>query len=74
MLLRIVSMLTRLIGRADVVSESSEEYNAAGEHEYRFTEYRCAEYEYESCAQRGLRNRWTMIEVAPSNARGYDDA
>ncbi len=32
---RIVSMLTRLIGRADVVSETSEEYNAADEYEYR---------------------------------------
>ena len=37
-------MLTRLIGRADVVSESSEEYNAAGEYEYRDAEY---EYEHE---------------------------
>ena len=37
---RIVSMLTRLIGRTDVVSETSEEYNAADE-------YRDAEYEYE---------------------------
>ena len=35
-------MLTRLIGRADVVSESSEEYDATGEYEYRD-----AEYEYE---------------------------
>ncbi len=44
MLKRIVSMLTRLIGRADVVSESSEAYNAAGEYEYRDAEY---EYEHE---------------------------
>jgi hypothetical protein len=44
MLRRIVSMLTRLIDRIDVVSESSEQYNAAGEYEY---EYRDAEYEYE---------------------------
>ncbi len=35
MLKRIVSMLTRLIGRADLVSESGEEYNAAVEYEYR---------------------------------------
>jgi four helix bundle protein len=41
---RIVSMLTKLIGRVDVVSESSKAYNAAGEYEY---EYRDAEYEYE---------------------------
>ncbi len=41
---RIVSMLTRLIGRADVVSETSEEYNAADEYEYRDAEY---EYEHE---------------------------
>ncbi len=41
---RIVSMLTRLIGRADVVSEFCEEYNAAGEYEYRGAEY---EYEHE---------------------------
>ena len=41
---RIVSMLTRLIGRADVVSELGEEYNAAGEYEYRDAEY---EYEHE---------------------------
>jgi four helix bundle protein len=39
---RIVSMLTRLIGRPDVVSELSEEYNAVIEYEYRD-----AEYEYE---------------------------
>ena len=44
MLRRIVSMLTKLIGRADVVAESSEEYNAAGEYEYRDAEY---EYEHE---------------------------
>ncbi|MEM6473522.1 MAG: hypothetical protein AAF802_28440 [Planctomycetota bacterium] len=36
MLKRIVSMLTRLIGRADAVSESGSEY-----------EYRRAEYEYD---------------------------
>ena len=36
MLKRIVSMLTRLIGRADVVSETGEEYNAAVEYEYRY--------------------------------------
>ncbi|MFG0261255.1 MAG: four helix bundle protein, partial [Novipirellula sp. JB048] len=41
---RIVSMLTKLIGRADVVSESSEHYNAAGEYEYRDAEYK---YEHE---------------------------
>lgn len=39
---RIVSMLTKLIGRADFVSESSEAYTAPGEYEYRD-----AEYEYE---------------------------
>ena len=44
MLKRIVSMLTRLIGRAEFVSEPSEEYNAAGEYEYRDAEY---EYEHE---------------------------
>ena len=41
---RIVSMLTRLIARTDVVSESSAKYNAADEYEYRDAEY---EYEYE---------------------------
>ena len=41
---RIVSMLTRLIARADTVSESSAEYNAADEYEYRDAEY---EYEHE---------------------------
>ena len=45
---RIVSMLTKLIGRADVVAESSHEYNAAGEYEY---EYRDAEYEHEQEAE-----------------------
>jgi hypothetical protein len=40
----IVSMLTRLIGRADIVPETGEEYNAAGEYEYRDAEY---EYEHE---------------------------
>ena len=44
MLNRIVSMLTRLIGRADVVSEPGQEYNATVEYEYRDAEY---EYEYE---------------------------
>jgi hypothetical protein len=42
MLRRIASMLTRLIDRADVVSESNEEFHAADEYEYRG-----AEYEYE---------------------------
>ena len=42
MLKRVVAMLTRLIARSDVVSESSTEYNAADEYEYRD-----AEYEYE---------------------------
>ena len=37
-------MLTRLIGRADVASESGQEYNAAVEYEYRDAEY---EYEHE---------------------------
>jgi hypothetical protein len=41
---RIVSMLTRLIGHADVVSETGQEYNAPGEYEYRDAEY---EYEHE---------------------------
>ncbi|WP_146594691.1 four helix bundle protein [Novipirellula galeiformis] len=41
---RIVSMLMRLIARADAVSESSARYNAADEHEYRDAEY---EYEHE---------------------------
>jgi hypothetical protein len=35
MLRRIVSMLTRLIELADIVSKSSEGYNDAGEYEYR---------------------------------------
>jgi four helix bundle protein len=42
LLRRIVSMLIRLIGRSDVVSETNEKYNAAAEYEYRD-----AEYEYE---------------------------
>ena len=37
-------MLTRLIGRADVVSESGQEYNAAVEYEYGDAEY---EHEHE---------------------------
>jgi len=41
---RIVSMLTRLIARSDVVSESSAEYNSTDEYEYREAEY---EYEHE---------------------------
>ncbi len=41
---RIVSMLTRLIARADVVVEPATEYNADEEYEYRDAEY---EYEYE---------------------------
>ena len=39
---RIVSMLTRLIARTDVVAESGTEYHGPDE-----CEYRCAEYEYE---------------------------
>ena len=41
---RIVSMLTRLIGRADLASESDADYHTAGEYEYRDAEY---EYEHE---------------------------
>ncbi len=37
-------MLTRLIARVDAVSESSAEYNADEEYEYRDAEY---EYEHE---------------------------
>lgn len=37
-------MLTRLISRTDVVSETGEEYIAGGEYEYRDAEH---EYEYE---------------------------
>ena len=44
MLDRIVSMLTRLIARSDVVAEPVTEYNAGIEYEY---EYREAEYEYD---------------------------
>ncbi len=41
---RIVSMLTRLIARSDVVAETGTKYNAGVEYEYRHAEY---EYEYE---------------------------
>ena len=44
MLHRIVSMLTRLIARSDVVAESGTEYNTAIEYEYREAEY---EYKYD---------------------------
>ena len=44
MLHRIVSMLTRLIVRSDVVAGSETEYNAGVDDEY---EYRDAEYEYD---------------------------
>ncbi|EMI15954.1 S23 ribosomal protein [Rhodopirellula maiorica SM1] len=44
MLHRIVSMLTRLIARSDVVGEPAVEYNAGVEYKY---EYRYAEYEYD---------------------------
>ena len=54
MLRRVVSMLTRLIGRVAVVSESNEEYNAVGEYEYRD-----AEYEYEEQPE-----PWIEPEVA----------
>jgi len=46
MLHRIVSMLTRLIARSDVVSEPATDYNAGAEYKY---EYREAEYEYDEC-------------------------
>ncbi len=45
MLHRIVSMLTRLIARSDVVAEPVTEYNAGIEYEYREAEY---EYEYDT--------------------------
>ena len=41
---RIVSMLTRLIARSDVVAEGETQYDADGEYEYRVAEY---EYEHE---------------------------
>ncbi|TWU44954.1 hypothetical protein Q31b_01250 [Novipirellula aureliae] len=41
---RIVSMLTRMIARSDLVAESATEYNAGVEYKY---EYRDAEYEYD---------------------------
>ncbi len=41
---RIVSMLTRLIARADVAAEPATRYNAAIEYEYREAEYK---YEHE---------------------------
>lgn len=44
MLHRIVSMLTRLIARGDVVAETPTEYNVGIEYEYRDAEY---EYKYE---------------------------
>ncbi len=44
MLHRIVSMLTRLIARSDVVAEPGTKYNAGSEYEYREAE---AEYEYD---------------------------
>ncbi|WP_436714905.1 hypothetical protein U8335_19115 [Roseiconus lacunae] len=44
MLHRIVSMLTRLIARGDVVVEAAAAYNSGGEYEYRDAEY---EYKYD---------------------------
>ena len=41
---RIVSMLTRLIARGDVIAEPPTQYNAGIEYEYRDAEY---EYKYE---------------------------
>ena len=40
---RIVSMLTRLIARSEVVSESQSEYNSGIEYEYRDAEYKYEE-------------------------------
>ena len=51
---RIVSMLTRLIARSDVVSEPPAEYNAGVEYEYRDAEY---EYKYEKEGKPEPRNR-----------------
>jgi hypothetical protein len=53
-------MLTRLIARSDVVSESPTEYNAAAD-EY---EYRDAEYEYEEDKEPEPRN-------APKDAASF---
>ena len=60
MLKRIVSMLTRLIARADVVSESSNEYSAANEYEYRDAEY---EYEHEKEPEPSdaTEDRWSVF-------------
>ena len=43
---RIVSMLTRLIARGDVVAETPTQYSAEVEYEYRDAEY---EYKYDQC-------------------------
>ena len=61
MLKRVVAMLTRLIARSDVVSESSTEYNAADEYEYRDAEY---EYEHEEDKEPEPRN-------APKDAASF---
>jgi four helix bundle protein len=45
---RIVSMLTRLIARSDVVGETAAEYNAGFKYEYRDAEY---EYKYDKDAK-----------------------
>lgn len=55
---RIVSMLTRLIGRGDVVAESHEEYSAAGEYEYRDAEY---EYEEQPEPLDATEDRWSVF-------------
>ena len=67
---RIVSMLTRLIARSEVVSEPSAEYNAGVEYKY---EYREAEYEYDrDKPEHGARlasfHKWKVVSPCPVTA------
>jgi four helix bundle protein len=71
MLKRVVAMLTRLIARSDVVSESSTEYNVADEYEYRDAEY---EYEYEHEEEKGPEPRNAPKDAASFFSRSMSPA
>jgi hypothetical protein len=71
MLKRVVAMLTRLIARSDVVSESSTEYNVADEYEYRDAEY---EYEHEHEEEKGPEPRNAPKDAASFFSRSMSPA
>jgi hypothetical protein len=69
MLKRIVSMLTRLIARANVVAQPAVGYDATDEYEYRDAEY---EYDSTSC-QNPADIRWMKNDPNTKFVGGTND-